>query len=493
MSKLEKYFSFYRKHIIGQGVFSKNNMHNHPILYADWTASGRLYEPIESYMTNYLGPYVANTHTETTLTGTVMTKAYAESKQVIRKHVNATKDDVLLFSGYGMTSVVNKFQRLLGLQSAQNIHDKKKVPLVIVTHMEHYSNQVSWAECNADLAILRRDESTGLPDLNHLRKLLKANQHREQIIGAFTACSNATGIITPYHKMAALLHEYNGICVMDFAASAPYVSINMHPENPMEKLDAIFFSPHKFLGGPGTSGVMLFDSKLYQRTVPDQPGGGTVTTINKQGKHQYTNIIEEREDGGTPGFLQAIRTSLAVKLKEHMGVENILNRERELVGLLFEQLRLLPELTLLEPHAKERISIVSFYVKGLHHNFIVKVLNDHFGIQTRGGVSCAGHYGKILLGTKQGESIGCQKSEAFDSSPSGWVRVSLHPTMENKEVLFIAAAITRVVKNTAEFKKHYNFESNSGEYIHKSYVQKMPDINEFDPCPIILNMEKVCA
>ena len=319
MNPLASYFDKFRRNITGIDLEHEFCQGRRKIVYADWAASGRLYRPIESYISNTLGPYVANTHTETTLTGTVMTHAYHQAYDIIKSHVNAADEDVLLFAGFGMTAVINKFQRILGLRVPEKYIERiepagDERPLIIITHMEHHSNQTSWEECMCDVKIVRR-KSNGLPDLHHLEEILKANASRKLIIGSFTACSNVTGIITPYYQMAEIVHRHGGYCFVDFSASAPYVDIDMHPENPQQKLDAIFFSPHKFLGGPGSSGVIIFDRSLYDNSIPDHPGGGTVLWTNPWGEHRFFDDIEIREDGGTPGFLQAIKASLSILLK----------------------------------------------------------------------------------------------------------------------------------------------------------------------------------
>ena len=214
---------------------------------------------------------------------------------------------------------------------------EREKPVVFVTHMEHHSNHTSWYETSADVVVVEPGEGL-LIDTDNLRKALEKYKDRPFKIGSFTACSNVTGVRTPYHEMAKIMHEYGGVCFIDFAASAPYDEINMHPEDPMEKLDAVMFSPHKFLGGPGSSGVIVFDASMYKNTVPDNPGGGTVDWTNRWGKYKYVDDIEAREDGGTPGFLQSIRTALCFDLKDQMGIENIRKREEELLDRAFKGL-----------------------------------------------------------------------------------------------------------------------------------------------------------
>ncbi|MBU0473061.1 MAG: aminotransferase class V-fold PLP-dependent enzyme [Bacteroidetes bacterium] len=486
MNSLEKYFEKFRNNIIGYNFMHEFETGKKPIIYADWAASGRLYKPIEDYISNTLGPYVANTHTETTLTGTVMTNAYHQASVIIKNHVNANSDDLLLFAGFGMTAVINKFQRILGLRVPEQFKDKVTIenkPLVILTHMEHHSNQTSWVECLVDIEILKRTED-GLPNLEHLRDILKDNENRKMIIGSFTACSNVTGIITPYHEMAEIMHEYNRLCFVDFSASASYVNVDMHPKNEKQNLDAIFFSPHKFLGGPGSSGVILFNTQLYQNKIPDQVGGGTVLWTNPWGNHSYFNDVELREDGGTPGFLQGIKAALAILLKDEMSVDKILHREHELKERLLNKIMLINGLTVMEASQRNRLGYISFYIKDIHHNLIVRLLNDRFGIQTRGGCSCAGTYGHVLLNITYHESKRItEKIDIGDlSEKPGWVRISIHPTMTDGEVDYIVYAVNEITKNHKDWIKNYKFDPHKGDFDPLNKLDFIIDITESVKC-----------
>jgi selenocysteine lyase/cysteine desulfurase len=315
-TKLESYFSKFRENIVGINQEFESPYGKKKIIYADWTASGRLYRPIEQKILNEMGPFVANTHTETSVTGSVMTHAYHEARNIIKAHVNASKDDVLITVGTGMTGAINKFQRILGIKLNENLKDHTQVPnekrpVIFVSHMEHHSNQTSWLETIAKVVLIPSNDN-GLPSLESLKRLLQDYCQVSIKFAAITGCSNVTGIRTNYHQIAKIMHQNNGLCFVDFACSAPYVSINMHPEDEEAYLDAITFSPHKFLGGPGTSGVLIFNKKLYKNLVPDNPGGGTVYYTNPWGDHDYIDDIETREDGGTPGFLQAIKIALSI-------------------------------------------------------------------------------------------------------------------------------------------------------------------------------------
>ena len=255
-TKLEHYFNEFRKDIIGVDQAFISPYGQKKIIYTDWTASGRLYRPIEEKLMNEFGPFVANTHTETTVTGTAMTLAYHEARHIIKHHVNANSDDILITDGTGMTGVVNKFQRILGLRIPENLKEFATIPealkpIVFISHMEHHSNQTSWLETIADVEVIPANEA-GLFCLDQLKLLLEKYKNRSFKIASITSCSNVTGIKTPYHEVAKLMHQNNGVCFVDFACSGPYVPIDMHPQDADAYLDAIFFSPHKFLGGPGT-------------------------------------------------------------------------------------------------------------------------------------------------------------------------------------------------------------------------------------------------
>ena len=483
-----KDFSPYRNQVIGIDQAFATPCGEKHVIYADWTASGRLYRPIEDYVANRLGPFVGNTHTETTVTGTRMTAAYRQAQQIIKRHVHAGDGEAIFFSGFGMTAVINKLQRLLGLRIPDQYCGKlpgrcRKKPLVIITHMEHHSNHTSWNECYCHVEIIRRG-ADGLPDLDHLETILKRHKDRELKIGSFTACSNVTGIHTPYHRMAEIMHRHGGYCFIDFAAAAPYVSMDMHPADPAQRLDAIFFSPHKFLGGPGSSGVMVLNKELYHSRVPDHPGGGTVLWTNPWGEQRYYDDIEIREDGGTPGFLQGIRASLAIQLKEDMGVAAMLAREEELKNLLLKKLGGHPGVQVLEPGQMNRLGIISFYSLHRHHNLIVRLLNDHFGIQTRGGCSCAGTYGHILLHVKreQSQHITEKINHGDLSEKPGWVRISLHPILTEQEVEAIAAAVHEVLDNYDRWQEEYIFDPRTAEFRHRSWKEQVPDLRrDFQP------------
>jgi selenocysteine lyase/cysteine desulfurase len=476
---LEEYFNRFRKNVIGINQEFESPYGSKKIIYADWTASGRLYRPIEEIIMNKIGPFVGNTHTGTTLTGKRMTEAYHYALRYIKKHVNAHENDVIISSNSGMTGVVNKFQRILGLKLHEKyqriIHFKpNEQPLVLVTHMEHHSNQTSWIETTADVRIIPSN-ANGLVDLEGLNELLERNKNRKTIIAAVTSYSNVTGIGTPYYEIAEIMHRHGGLCFVDFACSAPYIHIDMHPVDELKKLDAIYFSPHKFLGGPGSTGILIFNKELYHNRIPDCPGGGTVEWTNPWGGHKYVDDIEQREDGGTPAFLQTIKVALAIRLKNEMKVEMMLKREHEMLNIIWPRLEKISNLHILAPNIKERLGVISFYIDELHYNLAVRLLNDKFGIQTRGGCSCAGTYGHFLLHVDIDTSnVITNKISSGDLSiKPGWIRMSLHPIMLDEEIVSILDAIDELAKKHKSWKDDYVYEEHTNEFTHKDLVGKI--------------------
>lgn len=468
--ELEKYFSEFRENTIGVNHRFESIYGTQKLLYADWIASGRLYHSIEEKMLCSIGPMIANTHSFSSQTGKASTYAYQHARKLIKEHVNASEMDCLVATGTGMTAALNKLQRIMGLRSEDNIYNVKlnfddERPVVFITHMEHHSNQVPWYETIADVVILPCDENH-LVDPNVLTNALKKYSSRSLKIGSFTACSNVTGIVTPYHQLAKIMHQHDGYCFVDFAASAPYVGIDMHPKDPEEQLDAIFFSPHKFLGGPGTCGILVFNEKLYRSNFPDNPGGGNVKCTNPWGGYHYSDAIEVKEDGGTPGFLQVIRTALCLELKDKMSVQKMKERESELLHLCFSELQKIQGLRILGDLETERIGCVSFLIENIHYNLVVRLLNDRFGIQVRGGWSCASTYAHYLLNIEE------EKSKAITNGilqknlteKPGWVRVSLHPTMKDQELLFICNAVREIVANIENWQKDYQYNPETNEF-----------------------------
>lgn len=475
MANLGEHFKQFSVATIGHDATIDTPYGHLPVVYADWTASGRLYEPIEQKMLTDFGRLLANTHTESSACGEFMTQAYNEAKQIIKKHVGATDKDVLLAAGSGMTSAVVLLQRLLGwripekYQKAMAIPEADR-PVVFVSEMEHHSNHTTWIETIADVVVVPSTVDEPI-SLDALSKLLKEYSRRKFKVAAITAASNVTGTKLPVHDVAKLMHQNGGLCFVDYACAAPYIDINMHPKNPLQKLDAIYFSPHKFLGGPGTPGILVFDSALYNNAVPDRPGGGTVLWTNPWGGHRYFDDIEVREDGGTPPFLGVIKTALAVNLKEKMNTHKIAEREEQLVKQVFKDLDKVPGLSLLDSNRKDRLAIFSFTIDGLHYSLVTRLLSDRFGIQARAGCACAGTYGHCLFDISQPVSKKItDKIDCGDlSEKPGFTRVSLHPMTQSSSVNFITSAIKKIALNGGKWAKDYEYDTASNEFINRNH------------------------
>ncbi|SMO83696.1 Selenocysteine lyase/Cysteine desulfurase [Saccharicrinis carchari] len=480
MIKHELHFKKFRENTIGYDAKLETPFGNKPLVYADWIASGRLYEPIENILKNKIGPIVANTHSESSDTGLIMTNIYKQSHNIIKEHVNAGSDDIIITAGSGMTSVVNKLQRILGIRVPEQTRPYCHIPpehrpVVFITHMEHHSNHTSWLESNVDVVVLE-PSSDLLVDPESLRKEIVKYEKRTLKIGAFSACSNVTGIEVPYFELAKIMHQHGGFCFVDFAASAPYTAINMHPEDPEERLDAIYFSPHKFLGGPGSCGVLVFNISIYHNHTPDNSGGGTVDWTNRWGKYRYVDDIEAREDGGTPGFMQSIKAALSIRLKEQMDQKKMMEREQEQVAKILKAFRQIPGMNILANNVDNRIAAISFYLDDIHFNLIVRLLNDRYGIQVRGGCSCAGTYGHYLLHVDYytSNNITSKINMGDLSEKPGWVRLSVHPTTSSEEIDYIIAAVEQVATHAHEWGKEYEYVISKNEYFYKGTEMKKP-------------------
>ncbi len=477
MSELENYFNRFRENIVGINEIFQTPFGKKKIIYADWIASGRLYRPIEEKLTNVLGPFIGNPHTESDITAQTTTKLYLDAQKIIKKHVNANDNDVIISSGYGMTAAINKFLRILGLLVTNNTYFKPDVkdeerPVVFISSMEHHSNQISWQTTIAQVERVEFDENYDI-DLNDLEQRLKKYRGRK-LYGSFTSASNVTGIKGNLRALAKLMHQYGGYCFADYAGGAPYLPINMHPENPDEQLDAVFFSPHKFLGGPGGAGILIFNKELYQNQVPDNPGGGTVSWTDPWGGYRFFEDIELREDGGTPGFLQTIKAALAIRLKEEMGCENILKREEELLKYAFGRFEKIPNVDILLEHKKNRLAAISFNFENAHYNLVTRLLNDIYGVQVRGGCACAGTYGHLLFNIDRETSH--RITEEIDhhnlSEKPGFVRLSLHPTTTDAEMKIIMDAMEDIAENFEKYSKHYRYDEHSNEFYHRDFKPK---------------------
>jgi selenocysteine lyase/cysteine desulfurase len=423
----------------------------------------------------------ANTHTESSGTGLQTTRLREEARAIIRRCLGAGDEHAVLFCGSGMTGAIDKLIGVLGLRIPANLDDRyalrdripaDETPVVFIGPYEHHSNELPWRESIAEVITIPED-ADGHIDLAVLEKELTTYADRPLRIGSFSAASNVTGITSDVTAISTLLHRHGALSFWDYAAAAPYVGIDMGTaaDGNLDYLDAVMLSPHKLIGGPGTPGLLVARKELFTNRVPAVPGGGTISYVNSI-EHFYLDDIELREEGGTPDIVGSIRAGLVFQLKEAVGVEAIREREESFVARAVASWSANPAIDVLGNHDAERLSIVSFVVRHgeqrLHHNFVVAVLNDLFGIQSRGGCSCAGPYGHILLGIDLETSRVYEREVArgcFGIKP-GWVRVNFNYFISEPVFSFIVDAVDLVAEQGWRLLPFYGFDPASGLWRH---------------------------
>ncbi|MCS2610712.1 aminotransferase class V-fold PLP-dependent enzyme [Halomonas dongshanensis] len=451
--------------VMGEGQPIEGPFGPRPLIYADYTASGRALGLIEDAIRRDVLPFYANTHTETSYTGRITTRLREDARRQIAKAVGANDDYAVIFAGAGATAAIDRCWKMLGLRRRDEAVQDDDKPIILIGPYEHHSNELVWRECHADVVRISLDER-GMIDLGALEEALARHRDR-RVIAAFSAASNVTGVKSDVAAIARLVHEFGGIALFDYAASGPYVAIDMAGTGQGDHLDAIFVSPHKFVGGPGSSGVLVIRRALCQNTVPGVAGGGTVSYVTANG-HRYVSDVQRREEGGTPDILGNIRAGLAFKVKALIGEANIEAREIELAATALERWSRLDNLTLLGPRDAPRLSIFSFNVRAgereVHHNLIVAMLNDMFGIQARGGCSCAGPYGHTLLDIDDNTALEheslVQKGRSLYRP--GWVRLGFHYFFSNETANYVISAVEFIARHAAVLMKLYKVDEASG-------------------------------
>ncbi|MBR7889812.1 aminotransferase class V-fold PLP-dependent enzyme [Marinomonas sp. A79] len=456
-----------RNGIIGHDTQITTPFGQRTLTYADYTASGRSLDFIEDAIRQHVMPLYANTHTEANATGQQTTAFREQARQQIRSSVNATKDDLVIFCGSGATSAINTLISQLGLRTL-NTTEKADV-CVFIGLYEHHSNELPWRELGVEVIRIAESKNGGVC-LTTLEQVLQENQHKT-CIGSFSAASNVTGILCDQDAITALLHRYNALAFWDFAAAAPYVNLDMNPNTektlaPSLAKDAMFFSTHKFIGGPGTPGILVVKKALINNLKPSLIGGGTVSFVTPD-DHTFLPVGERREEGGTPAIIESIRAGLVFQLKETVGAKLIEAREHELVNLINQRWHQHPNIERLGHADAPRLSITAFRIRTdagyLHHGFVTAVLNDVFGIQVRGGCSCAGPYGHQLLGINKAESERIQLAIKHGEKlvKPGWVRFNLNYFLDEKEANFILDAIDFVAQHGITLLPFYAYEQST--------------------------------
>ena len=466
------------------------------LTYADYTASGRALSFLEDFIRDEVLPRYANTHTEASATGRQTTLLREDARRIIRDAIGGDESTAVIFCGSGSTAAIDELIGILNLRipadldrryALRSVIPPQERPVVLVGPFEHHSNELPWRESVADVVDIPAD-AAGHIDLQALEAELIRYASRPLRIGAFSAASNVTGILTDTDAVTRLLHTHGALAFWDFAAAGPYVDVRMNPAggggDPALRKDAVFLSPHKFIGGPGSPGILAVRRDLVRNSVPVVPGGGTVQYVSPE-EHVYIDDVEHREEGGTPAIVEAIRAGLVFQLKQAVGVDLIKAREEQVLRRAIARWRGDPSIQILGNQDAERLSIVSFTVRRvrdgvpgalLHHNFVVALLNDLFGIQTRGGCSCAGPYGHRLLG------IGPDRSHAFERQilrgyegiKPGWVRVNLNYFVPDPVVDYIVEAVEMVARDGWRLLPDYRFDPHTGLWRHRRGAGENP-------------------
>jgi len=520
-----------RLNVIGRRCLMSTPFGKQEMVYADYTASGRSLKFIEEFMVKVVAPTYGNTHTESSMTGAQTSRLREESRNIIHEAVHAPKEDYsVLFTGSGATGAIDKLVAVLGLRVPEYLEKKydvtrkvipkNKRPVVFISHFEHHSNELIWRESIAECVVVREGED-GTPDLLDLEeKLCQYATRKVPLIGSFSAGSNVTGITSNVHGITELLHRFGAYSFFDYAGTGAYVNIDMSCNGSDETIDAIFVSPHKFAGGPGSAGVLVARRKLFnnafgiETTIPSTPGGGTVSYVSRHDQ-SYSKTPEHREDAGTPGILQSIRSGLVFHIKELVGCEMIKQLEYEHISAALSTWSKHPMISLVGSdrdaygNMTRRVSIFSFnilsrhVVRGdakdsikmvfaknmkksalanvsptaptvpLHYNFVVAILNDVYGIQGRGGCSCAGPYGYDLLGLSPGkidDSLKQLVGQGYEVFKPGWARVNFNYFIGKMEADFIIKAIEQIATHGWKILPLYIIDSKTAQFVHRSRV-----------------------
>lgn len=470
-----------RQGVVGRGAVIRTPHGVLPKRYFDYTASGLAFAPIEEMIRDRVLPWLANTHTDQSATGGYMTELYEEAHKTVARHLHAADDDVVIFCGSGATGAINKLVRAIGLLIPEPIERIMKVrgqipdadrPVIFISKMEHHSNDLPWRESIADVVLVGFD-ADGRVSAVELDTLLADPRYKNRPfkLGSFSAASNVTGIKNDVDALARTMHRHGGFACFDYAAAAPYVDVDMHPnDDPALRKDAVFISMHKFLGGPQAPGLLVANKRLFRSRVPVEPGGGTVIYTSPW-DWRYTEELSHREEGGTPDVVGVIRAGLAIELKETLGTARIHRVEERLLSRARERFASVPNILMLGDPRAASLGILSLVIDEgqLHYNLASRMLSDRWGIQTRGGCMCAGTYGHELLGIGAARSfeIKCGIEQGDLTARPGWTRISFSPATTDEEMNVLLDAVEELARSWRSWASDYEMDPATAAWRHK--------------------------
>jgi selenocysteine lyase/cysteine desulfurase len=440
------------------------------MVYADATASGRSLRFVEDLIRDQVLPTYGNTHTEASATGRRTTALREEARRIIHCAVGGAEHDAVVFCGSGSTGAIDKLVRVLELGRGPR-------PVVFVGPYEHHSNELPWRESAADVVPIAEAPGGGV-DLDHLEHELRRHAHRPRKIGSFSAASNVTGIVSDVDRVSIALHRHGALACWDYAGAGPYLPIDMNPspdlpDGHLAYKDAVFLSPHKFPGGPGTPGVLVAKRALLRRRVPTVPGGGTILFVSPTAQ-SYHPDAEIREEGGTPAIVESIRAGLVFALKEAVGADEILRREHDLARRALRSWAANQRIAILGGSEAERLAVISIGLRHapghLHAGFVVAVLSDLFGIQARSGCFCAGPYihRAFPIGEQWSRRMNAEAAEGRLGAKLALTRLSFPYYTSEAAFAYVLEAVHLLADEGWKLLPQYRFDPGTGLWEHRA-------------------------